>query len=103
MRPAGAGYAAGQIATATPNECPQGRAGDLRLALRDVPRFDGVPPHPPSRKVMDRDLNEALEHIRTLVKAASESDDIEVVRKYLEMVRVIFDKATAPDASQHDR
>jgi 5-bromo-4-chloroindolyl phosphate hydrolysis protein len=52
---------------------------------------------------MDRDLNEALEHIRTLVKAASESDDIEVVRKYLEMVRVIFDKATAPDASQHDR
>ena len=32
---------------------------------------------------MDRDLNEALEHIRTLVKAASESDDIEVVRKHL--------------------
>jgi len=52
---------------------------------------------------MDRDLNEALEHIRTLVKAASESDDIEVVRKNLEMVRVIFAKATAPDTTKRDR
>jgi hypothetical protein len=52
---------------------------------------------------MDRDLNEDLEHIRTLIKATSESDEIEVVRKHLEMVRVIFDKVTAPDAIERDQ
>jgi hypothetical protein len=80
-----------------------GRAGDRRLALGQVSRLDGVPPRPLRRKVMDRDLNETLEHIRTLVKAASESDDIEVVRKHLAMVRVIFDKVTAPDAIERDQ
>ena len=43
---------------------------------------------------------EALTQIRKLVDVASESDDIAIVRKHLEMVRVIIDKATTADSFQ---
>jgi hypothetical protein len=77
----------------------------MGVALRHVPRFNGGMPRASSRwKIMDRDhLIEGLKHIPTLVKAACESDDIEVVRKHLKMVRLIYDKASAPDAIKLDR
>lgn len=36
---------------------------------------------------------EALQHIRTLINVASESDDIEVIYKHLRMMRNIVNKA----------
>jgi hypothetical protein len=49
---------------------------------------------------MMTDPIEALTQIRKLVDVASESDDIAIVRKHLEMVRVIIDKATTADSFQ---
>jgi hypothetical protein len=43
---------------------------------------------------------EALAQIRKLVDVAYESDDIAIVRKHLEMVRVIIDKAKTSDSFQ---
>lgn len=39
------------------------------------------------------DHKEALGHMRTLINAASESDDFELVRKLLREMRVIVNKA----------
>ena len=39
-----------------------------------------------------RDLTGALKAIRVLIDAASESDDIEVIQKRIQMVRIVLDK-----------
>lgn len=39
---------------------------------------------------------EALKHIRTLIDAACETDESDLLQQYLDMIKTIADKALAP-------
>ena len=47
------------------------------------------------------DAMQAIRHIRTLVKASRETDDVDLMKKHLEEIDQVIDKVLKPSTETH--